>query len=218
MKTYDNFFVLSNEQINPDTYRMVVEGNTNEIIPGQFARLKINNKMLSNPYPIAFNKNYQTTIVYRSMGKEDNLKDLKVDDKIEKINIIGNGFNIDKEVNKPLLIANDIGLIPIYYLAKKLKEKGLNPEVIVQYNSKDELLYLNELHELGVMLYLALENDNILATYYLEMFNGNNYDYIYGCGPKPFIKAVSNIAKSSNEMLLIDTSTHEDGVIIKKIK
>ena len=57
---------------------------------------------------------------------------------------LGNGFDVSKSGDAPLLIGGGVGTPPMYGLAKKLAEKGIKSLVVLGFASKDDVFYEEE--------------------------------------------------------------------------
>ena len=122
--TYTKSKVISNENIVPGIYKMVVEDN-NEVRAGQFYMLKLNGQTLL-PRPISVCEKNQGTItfLYAVVGKgTKEYMDLKNGDYINLTGPLGNGFNVYEDLGKVALVSGGIGTAPMLEVAKKTKGK-----------------------------------------------------------------------------------------------
>ena len=103
------------------------------ILPGQFVQVAANTPGVFLRRPISINDvNYdQNTIdlLIRKAGKgTSTLVALKEGDKLNILLPLGNGFSLDvASGSRLLLIGGGVGVAPLLYLAKELKNKGMQP-------------------------------------------------------------------------------------------
>ena len=63
---------------------------------------------------------------------------------------LGNGYDLEKSGDKPLLIGGGVGIPPLYALAKKLIAQGKSPRAILGFNRKEEQFLTAEFRALGI--------------------------------------------------------------------
>lgn len=195
--------IAENIQISKDIYRMVLLGDTSAITnPGQFINIKLNNFYLRRPISICNYDDKSITIIYKIVGNGTEYMSTLKDGEILDILIgLGNGFNTSKSGNTPLLIGGGVGIPPMYNLAKKLKEEGKNPIVILGFNTLEETFYINEFESLGIKT-LVSTVDGSLGTkgFVTDIVKSlENYTYFYTCGPYPMLKAIYDTTSTSGE-------------------
>ena len=59
------------------------------------------------------------------------------------------GFDVPA-LTRPLLVGGGIGTAPLYLLARRLKERGVSPTVILGFNTASEIIYEKEFKALGL--------------------------------------------------------------------
>ena len=140
------FTIKSNKNLTANVLEMVLEGNTSDIKrPGQFVNIRIDGLYLRRPISVCDCNENELKIVYKVVGKgTDEMSKMPVGQKLDILTGLGNGFNIAKAGDKPLLIGGGVGVPPMYLLSKKLIEKGTVPTVILGFNTKDEVFYKEE--------------------------------------------------------------------------
>ena len=200
-KKWGEYKIVENQEINKSIYEILLEGENTNIQPGQFVNVRIPNQFLARPFSIAdFDKN-QMHIVYKVVGRgTEILSKEKVGNNLKVLTGLGNGFDLDEQTTKPVLIGGGTGVAPIYYLARKLLEKGIDPGIILGFRSKEDSIYLEKFQAFK-NCWIAYESDHLLVTDYLKEME-KNYDYFYACGPKPMLKAISELTEMDGEVSL----------------
>ncbi|MGM0436851.1 MAG: dihydroorotate dehydrogenase electron transfer subunit [Bacillota bacterium] len=204
--------IKSNKKIGPKIYKMQLKSS--EKIsgkPGQFIHLKINSDsydpLLRRPFSI-FDLNSEKnllTIIYKICGKGTQLmKKLKKGDKVEVLESLGNGFNLNKKNENIILLGGGMGIAPLYFLAKELKDKN-NIKVLLGANNQSELNFLkNKFSKLEIEVYNTTMDGSLgFKGTVIELLNNskinkNEIDYIYSCGPTEMLKELQLLIKNQN--------------------
>lgn len=127
------------------------------ILPGQFVQVAANTPGVFLRRPISINDvNYdQNTIdlLIRKAGKgTSTLVALKEGDKLNILLPLGNGFSLDvASGSRLLLIGGGVGVAPLLYLGRKLKEAGHKPEFLLGARSAADLLELDDFAAIGTV-------------------------------------------------------------------
>lgn len=103
---------------------------------------------------------------------------------------------ICKETITPILVGGGVGLPPMVGLAKTLLKDGYNPLVIAGFNTQSDMFLIEDFERLGVMLIVATMDGSfgIKGTVCDAIEAIRTADsYIFACGPKPMLKAISQI-------------------------
>jgi len=195
--------IAENIQISKDIYRMVLLGDTSAITnPGQFINIKLNNFYLRRPISICDYDDKSITIIYKIVGNgTEYMSTLKKGELLDILIGLGNGFDTSKSGDTPLLIGGGVGIPPMYNLAKKLKEEGKNPIVILGFNTLEEMFYINEFESLGIQTLVSTVDGSLgtkgFVTDIVKLLE--NYTYFYTCGPYPMLKAIYDTTSTSGE-------------------
>jgi dihydroorotate dehydrogenase electron transfer subunit len=189
------YTILSNEPLTPAVYRMVLEGDTQYITrSGQFINIELEGKYLRRPISVADYDERTVTIIYKVVGRgTEQMRHLAVGTQLDILTGLGNGFNTDNQAQRPLLVGGGVGVPPMYNLCKRLLAEGKQPQVIIGFNTSNEVFYLDEFKALGVDVYCSTADGSVdtkgFVTYVIRE-KGLVFDYIYSCGPLPMLKAL----------------------------
>ena len=196
------FTVLSNEKIAVNTFKTVLEGDTSAITAsGQFVNIKLDGFYLRRPISVCDYDGESLTIIYKVVGKgTEYMSELSEGDKLDILTGLGNGYDLTKSGNNPLLIGGGAGVPPMYNLCRKLLAEGKKPTVIMGFNTSDEIFYEEEFKKLGAEVIVATaDGSKGVKGFVTEAMKGVSYSYIYTCGPEPMLKAVYNAAESGGQ-------------------
>ncbi len=196
------FTVLSNEKIAVNTFKTVLEGDTSAITAsGQFVNIKLDGFYLRRPISVCDYDGKSLTIIYKVVGKgTEYMSELSEGDKLDILTGLGNGYDLTKSGNNPLLIGGGAGVPPMYNLCRKLMVEGKKPTVIMGFNTSDEIFYEEEFKKLGADVIVATaDGSKGVKGFVTDAMKGVSYRYIYTCGPEPMLKAVYNAAESGGQ-------------------
>ena len=196
--------VQSNVQLTSTVYRMVVEGDTSSLSrPGQFVNFKIDGLYLRRPISVCdYNhKDSTITLIYKVVGAgTEKLAEAKPGDVFDLLSGLGNGYDTEKSGSTPVLIGGGVGIPPLYGLCKALRAQGKQVQVILGFNTSEEIFYEQEFKDLGAQVYVT----TVDGTYGTKGFVTNvltelDYSYFYTCGPMPMFKAVNTASVTSGQ-------------------
>lgn len=193
--------IILNQQIKGPYWKMILKAGWQDYKPGQFLMLEIPGVFLRRPFGIVKLKGGELEVCYKVVGRgTQELTAVKPGTKTHILGPIGNGFDIlNANTATNYLIAGGYGIAPLFGLAQKLKTIGANIHFYYGAKGKDDLLYVDELLDLGVNLHLTTEDgskgEKGLVTDSLKK-SSTNHDSrftVYVCGPHPMLKAVAAI-------------------------
>ena len=195
------FDIQSNNQLTRDVYELKLIGDTSKIsASGQFVNIKIDGEFLRRPISVCDYKEGELTLVYKVVGKGTEKLSKTTSGKLDVLVGLGNGYDLTKSGEEPLLIGGGVGIPPLYNLAKKLLAKGKSVSVILGFNTKDEIFYKEEFEKLGVKLYISTVDGSFgTKGFVTDIMSGLDYSYFYTCGPMPMFLSIEKIAKTSGQ-------------------
>ena len=196
------FTVVSNEKIALNTYKMTLEGDTSAITAaGQFVNIKLEGFYLRRPISVCERAEGKLTIIYKTVGKgTEFMADMKGGERLDVLTGLGNGYDLTKSGDKPLLIGGGAGVPPMYDLCRRLTEQGKKPTVIMGFNKADEIFYENEFKTLGAEVVIATADGSVgVKGFVTDAMKDMDYTYVYTCGPEPMLKAIYNTMTTSGQ-------------------
>lgn len=198
-----NFLTIEeNIEIAPMIYKIKLSGDTKQISkPGQFINIKLDGFYLRRPISVYdYDENF-VVIIYKIVGKgTQKMSEMKPGEKLDVLLGLGNGFNVVKSGDKPLLIGGGVGVPPLYKLAKELIKDGKKPYAILGFNKAEEIFCRDEFEKLGVKTYITTaDGSEGIKGFVTDAMDMDEYTYIYTCGPQPMLKAVYDKVKTSGQ-------------------
>ena len=88
---------------------------------------------------------------------------------------------------------------PLYNLAKRLLNEGKKVSVVLGFNTKSEVFCEEEFKSLGCSVTVTTVDGSYGVKGFVTDGMGEDYTYIYTCGPEPMLKAVYNASKTSGQ-------------------
>ncbi|MBQ7444385.1 MAG: dihydroorotate dehydrogenase electron transfer subunit [Clostridia bacterium] len=186
------FTVRENTCIAKNVYRITLTGDTSGITaPGQFVNIKLQGLYLRRPISVCDLCGDELTLVYKVVGEGTALMcRLVPGEKLDLLTGLGNGYNLDKAGDCPLLIGGGAGVPPLYLAAKKLVALGKKVSVVIGFNTADEVFYEDEFKALGCDVTVTTADGSLGVKGFVTDALPSGFTYFYTCGPEPMLKAV----------------------------
>ena len=195
------FEIKTNEQIAKNVYRMQLCGDTAGILPGQFVNIRVQGQFLRRPISVCNIADGILTIIYKVVGVgTEAMSHLPVGTQLDVLTVLGNGYDLSKAGDKPLLVGGGVGVPPMYMLARQLREMGKDVRVILGFNTKEEVFYEEEFRALGCdVTVTTVDGSHGVKGFVTNALDGKQ-SYYYTCGPLPMIKALIQAAGTHGEV------------------
>ena len=194
--------IVSNKPLTKDVFEMILSGDTSAITaPGQFINIKLDGFYLRRPISICDYDNNTVTILYKVVGGgTEAMSRLESGAELDILCGLGNGFDVSKSGEKPVLIGGGVGVPPLYNLCKKLIESGRKVTVILGFNTASEMFYKEKFESLGAEVYVStVDGSSGVKGFVTDVLKNIDYDYFFTCGPMPMFRAIEKIASSSGQ-------------------
>lgn len=183
------------KEINKNVYSIEFSSDTLEnILPGEYVSILCEGLTLRRPFSVANFENGTVTVLVKKRGKgTEYLTNLKIGDSIEFSAPLGNTFEIKNK--KTLLIGAGIGVAPLFYLNKKLKEIGAETFFAAGFLNKSDIL--------GEFDFVSTddgsnENKGSICDYLEQLINDFKPAKIVSCAPHPVLKFIAQISHKHN--------------------
>ncbi len=195
------FTITENVSLTESVYKMTLSGDTSDITaPGQFVNIKLDGLYLRRPISVSDCEDGKLTLVYKVVGKGTEKMAKMKEGNLDILTGLGNGYDISKSGEMPLLIGGGVGVPPLYMLAKKLLAEGKKVSVILGFNTENEIFYEQEFKNIGAEVYVTTVNGSKgIKGFVTDAMKNIDYSYIYTCGPEPMLKAIYSAAQTSGQ-------------------
>ena len=196
------YTVVSNIALTDSVYKMVLEGDTSALTaPGQFVNLTVEGCYLRRPISVYDWDENTITIIYKVVGEgTEKMTQWEAGYKCDVLTGLGNGFDMSKSGDEPVLIGGGVGIPPMFGLAKRLIAKGKKVKVILGFNKESEIFCKNEFEAIGAETYVTTVDGSVgIKGFVTDALKDMTYSYFYTCGPMPMFKAIENTAVTSGQ-------------------
>ena len=196
------FTITKNDKLTNNVYIMTLNGDCEGIRCGQFVNIKLDGLYLRRPISVCDCEGDLLTLIYKVVGRgTEQMSKMKAGETLDLLTGLGNGYDLTKSGDKPLLLGGGVGVPPMYMLCKELVAEGKQPTVILGFNKADEVFYKEEFEALGVRVIVATADGSVgVKGFVTTAMEGIEYSYFYTCGPEPMLKAVYNATSTSGQM------------------
>ena len=174
-----------------------------EMLPGQFVEVRVDNSpstFLRRPISINnvdYDRNELWLLVAAVGDGTRQLQKLQKGDRLNCMLRLGNSFTMPTDsAQKVLLVGGGVGVAPLLYFGKRIKEMGGEPTFLLGARSAKDVLERELFEQVGRVLITTedgsegekgfVTNHSVLAQ--------EHFDRISTCGPKPMMMAVARYA------------------------
>lgn len=196
------FTIEQNTPLTDQVYEMILSGDTSEItVPGQFVNIALEGLYLRRPISVCDVENDRLTLVYKLVGKGTRqMSDMKAGEWLDLLTGLGNGYDLEKIGEMPLLIGGGAGVPPMYLLARRLIAAGKKPSVILGFNKINEVFYEDEFRKLGVPVDITTVDGSYgIKGFVTDAMKNAYFGYVCACGPEPMLKAVYSATEADGQ-------------------
>ena len=186
------FEIKSNIALTATVYKMVLVGDTSAITgPGQFVNILLDGLFLRRPISVNECVDNKLTLIYKVVGKgTEQMAKMTAGQTLDVLTGLGNGYDLTKSGDRPLLIGGGVGVPPLYMLARQLREAGKEVSVILGFNTKDEVFSEADFKALGCDTTVTTVDGSYGVKGFVTNALPESYTHFYTCGPEPMLKAV----------------------------
>ena len=185
--------IIENARIAPNVYLLDLAGDTSMIkAPGQFCQVQLPGLYLRRPISICDWDENGMTLIYKVVGQgTEALSQMEPSAVLDILNGLGNGYGVDACGDRPLVIGGGVGTPPLYGLTKALLRAGKQPQVILGFNTYEEIFLLDEFEDLDVPATVTTVDGSFgVKGFVTDVLEANDPRHVFACGPLPMLKAV----------------------------
>ena len=197
------FEILSNEALTSSVYRMTLSGDTSAITaPGQFVNIRLEGKFLRRPISVCDWEDGKLTLVYKVVGHGTaQMAAMAPGESLDILTGLGNGYDLTLTGENPVLVGGGVGVPPMYGLAKHLRALGKPVQVILGFNTREEIFYEEEFKALGFTVYVTTVDGSYgIPGFVTDALKELSYSHFCACGPEPMLKALYKASRTSGQM------------------
>ena len=184
--------ITGNVPAAESVYKMTLEGpELEEQKPGQFVNIRLEGLYLRRPISVCDSEAGRLTLIYKTVGKgTERMSRMQPGETLDVLTGLGNGYDLTKSGDRPLLLGGGVGVPPLYMLARKLREQGKAVTAVLGFNRRQEVFGEAEFRALGCGVTVTTADGSYGTKGFVTDALPENYSYFYTCGPEPMLKAV----------------------------
>ena len=196
--------IEENRPLAPNVYRLRLFGKgMEEQRPGQFINLLLPGRFLRRPISVYDWEEDRVTVVYKTVGHgTEQLAQMKPGETLDTLTGLGNGYDLSKAGERPLLLGGGAGVPPMYLLARRLKAQGRAVTAVLGFNTREEVFAEEAFRALSCRVLVATADGSYGEKGFVTDVMPTNYSYVYACGPEPMLRAVYRAVKTSGQFSL----------------
>ena len=198
------FLVEKNEKIARDVFRMRLIGDTSAVLrPGQFVNLLLEGLFLRRPVSVFDREEDALILIYKTVGTGTaRMSRMAPGESLDVLTGLGNGYDLSRAGDRPLLLGGGVGVPPLYGLAKALRRQGKTVTAVLGFNSGEDVFAEEEFRDLGCETIVCTADGSRGLKGLVTDFLPERCSYFYACGPMPMLRAVYRTAESDGEFSL----------------
>lgn len=192
--------ITANKKIADSIYELKLTGAPMGQ-PGQFVMLRVSrgsDPLLPRPISICDcdKSTGGLTLLYQVVGRGTALiANMREGDNLTVNGPYGNGFTLEE--GGAVLIGGGIGIAPLYYLARQLRESDNNRKITTYLGFREERFYEDNFKQ-----YSNAVNTNI-GGFVTDSVDFKSNATFYACGPTPMMLAAHKRASEANAKLYV---------------
>jgi dihydroorotate dehydrogenase electron transfer subunit len=197
--------ITAHQEIANHIFQLTLQGDLVALMgnPGQFVHLKVSEgttPLLRRPISISeINQDKkQFTMIYRAEGAGTQLlSKKKVDEFVDVLGPLGNGFPVDEieSGQTALLVGGGIGVPPLLELSTQLVAKGVHVQHVLGFQTKSAVFLEQEFSALGKTIITTDDGSYGYQGFVTDAIKDHElqFDTMYTCGPTPMLRALEKL-------------------------
>ena len=193
--------ITENVPVTASVYRMRLEGEELEQQrPGGFVNIRLDGLFLRRPVSVYDSEPGSLTILYKTVGKgTEQMSLMRPGETLDVLTGLGNGYDLAKAGETPLLLGGGVGVPPRYLLAKQQTAQGKKVSAVLGFNTKEEVFGEEAFRALGCGVTVTTADGSYGTRGFVTDALPEDYSYFYTCGPEPMLRAVYRTTKTSGQ-------------------
>ena len=193
--------ITENVPLTDSVYRMTLTGEgLEEQKPGRFVNIRLDGLFLRRPISVYDSEPGRLTVIYKTVGKGTRqMAEMRPGTTLNVLTGLGNGYDLGKAGETPLLLGGGVGVPPLYLLAKQLTAAGKKVHAVLGFNTAEEVFGEEAFKALGCEVTVTTADGSYGVKGFVTDALPESYSYFYTCGPEPMLRAVYRAANTSGQ-------------------
>ena len=164
--------------------------------------IRLEGKFLRRPISVCDWEEGKLTLVYKVVGHGTaQMAAMTPGQALDILTGLGNGYDLTLTGENPVLVGGGVGVPPMYGLAKHLRALGKPVQVILGFNTREEIFYEEEFKALGCTVYVTTVDGSYgIPGFVTDALKELSYSHFCACGPEPMLKALYKASRTSGQM------------------
>lgn len=196
------FTVTENRPLTARVFRLRLRGDCSGITgPGQFVQISLPGLFLRRPFSVGDCRGDEITLHCETVGRgTEQMRALAEGAELDVLSGLGNGFDLSRAGDSPLLVGGGTGVSPLLGLARALTERGIRPRVVLGFETRDDVFLADELEGLGLSPELTTADGSFGVCGLVTDAIDFPHSYFYACGPEAMLRAVAKKSPAGGQM------------------
>ncbi|MBP5360213.1 MAG: dihydroorotate dehydrogenase electron transfer subunit [Bacteroidaceae bacterium] len=180
------------------------DGEMPPMRPGQFVQVLVpaaKDTLLRLPISINNVEDGQLWLMVQMIGEGTKaLGSLPIGGALNLVLPLGNGFSVSEAKGRVLLVGGGVGIAPLLYTGRALRENGAEPIFLLGARTADGVLERELFEQIGRVL-ITTEDGSAGERGFVTQHSAlqtERFDKIMVCGPKPMMVAVARYARQKD--------------------
>lgn len=192
------FTLEHTRRLTADVWELRLAGGASAITaPGQFVNIELPGRFLRRPISVCDWTEDSLLLLVKEAGEGTrDLVHMPCGTALDVLSGLGNGFDLARAGERPVLAGGGIGAAPLYGLARRMAETGEPPVVALGFRTAQDAFYTGEFAALGCSVLVSTE-DGSLGTrgFVTDLIKSvPECRYVLACGPLPMLRAVHGMS------------------------
>ena len=197
------FTVLENLALTPNVFRLRLRGDMDPPRPGQFVNIQLEGLYLRRPISVCDAEGDVLTLIYKTVGRgTSQLAKTQPGQQLDLLTGLGNGYDLTRSGDHPLLLGGGVGVPPLFLLCRRLRQEGKRVSIVLGFNRAEEVFYVSEFESLGAEVTVTTVDGSAGIRGFVTDALPTSYSHFYACGPLPMLKAVWHAASTDGDFSL----------------
>lgn len=196
--------VKENKRLTSTLFSLTVELEEQvEIHAGQFLNISTGNSqnLLRRPIAICRHNGRDVTVCYQVVGGgTKSLSEAKTGDELSCVLPLGNGFKLDKDDKKIMLLGGGAGVFPLLSVVEEYTDREFF--LYIGFRSASDVVFEDDFKKGGKITVTTDDGTygikGFAITPMLEDIEKIQPDVILSCGPAPMMRALKNAVDGKN--------------------
>lgn len=191
--------ILENKDVIPGYFLMRLNSPelASRVIPGQFFHVRVEDRLdvlLRRPFSVFDYDDTTVSIFYEVVGKGTNiLSKRRRGESLDMLGPLGNGFTIPIGLKKAVVAGGGMGIIPLFCLAKELKKRHVDVEVLIGAKNRYKVLCEKNFRDIGIEPKIATDDGSYGYKGFVTDLLKKRASAVYACGPNSMLKELAAV-------------------------